>query len=171
MAGLTQSGGALSVTPPPTANVAMAETLDLRLERGFDRPVRRLNGDHARLGIANTTSLADALDLCTLLREFASAQDRACTLDHMRSSLDARDIGSYRCLAQRRENGWGLIEEAPDHLPQCRRPSEIFAKLIEHVAVERGAGRGSLFLDWRRGRSFGYGGGRQRPAFGERRCE
>ena len=41
--------------------------LDLRLERGFDRPVRRLNGDHARPGIGDTASLADALDLGTLL--------------------------------------------------------------------------------------------------------
>jgi transposase len=49
--------------------------LDLRLERGFDRPVRRLNSDHARPGIGDTASLADAFDLCTLLREFASAQD------------------------------------------------------------------------------------------------
>src|SRR5215510_2831586 len=49
--------------------------LDLRLEHGFDRPVRRLNGDHARPGIGDTASLADALDLRTLLREFASAQD------------------------------------------------------------------------------------------------
>src|SRR5262245_19139460 len=49
--------------------------LDLRLERGFDRPVRRLNGDHARPGIGDTASLADAIDLRTLLREFASAQD------------------------------------------------------------------------------------------------
>src|SRR5262249_43117701 len=49
--------------------------LDLCLERGFDRPVRRLNGDHARPGIGDTASLADALDLRTLLREFASAQD------------------------------------------------------------------------------------------------
>src|SRR6516164_8704029 len=47
---------------------------NLRLERGFDRPVRRLNGDHARPGIGDTASLADALDLRTLLREFASAQ-------------------------------------------------------------------------------------------------
>jgi hypothetical protein len=49
--------------------------LDLRLERGFDRPVRRLNGDHARPSIFDTSSLADALDLRALLREFASAQD------------------------------------------------------------------------------------------------
>jgi hypothetical protein len=49
--------------------------LDLRLERGFDRPVGRLNGDHARPGVADTASLADALDLRTLLRELASAQD------------------------------------------------------------------------------------------------
>ena len=49
--------------------------LNLRLKRGFDRPVRRLNGDHARPGIGDTASLADALDLRTLLREFASAQD------------------------------------------------------------------------------------------------
>ena len=35
----------------------------------------RLNGDHARAGIGDTASLADALDLRTLLREFASAQD------------------------------------------------------------------------------------------------
>lgn len=48
--------------------------LDLHLERGFGRPVRRLNGDHARYGIGDTASLADALDLRTLLREFASAQ-------------------------------------------------------------------------------------------------
>ena len=48
---------------------------DLRLERGFDRPVRRLNGDHARPCIGDTASLADALNLRTLLREFASAQD------------------------------------------------------------------------------------------------
>ena len=81
----------------------------------------------------------------------------------MRGPPDARDIGSCRCVAQRRENGWGLIEEAPNHLPQCGRRSEIFAKLIEHFAVECGAGRDSLFLDRRRGRSFGCGGGRQRP--------
>ena len=48
---------------------------NLRLERGFDRPVRRLNGDHARPGIGDTASLADVLDLRTLLREFTSAQD------------------------------------------------------------------------------------------------
>jgi hypothetical protein len=48
--------------------------LDLRLERGFDRSVRRLDGDHARPGIGDTASLTDALDLRTLLREFASAQ-------------------------------------------------------------------------------------------------
>src|SRR3981189_1207779 len=41
--------------------------LDLRLERGFDRPVRRLNGDHARPGIGDTASLTDALDLRTML--------------------------------------------------------------------------------------------------------
>ena len=41
--------------------------LDLRLEHSFDRPVRRLNGDHARPGIGDTASLADALDLRTLL--------------------------------------------------------------------------------------------------------
>ena len=51
-----------------------SKPLDLRLERGFDRPVGRLNGDHARPGIGDTASLADALDLCTLHREFASAQ-------------------------------------------------------------------------------------------------
>ena len=34
--------------------------LDLRLERGFDRPIRRLNGDHAQSGIGNKASLADA---------------------------------------------------------------------------------------------------------------
>jgi hypothetical protein len=47
--------------------------LDLRLERGFDRSVRRLNGDYARPGIGDAASLADALDLRTFLREFASA--------------------------------------------------------------------------------------------------
>ena len=47
--------------------------LDLRLERGFDRPVRRLNGNHAPPSIGDTARLADALDLRTLLREFASA--------------------------------------------------------------------------------------------------
>ena len=41
--------------------------LDLRLERRFDRPVRRLNGDHARPGIGDTASLADALNRRTLL--------------------------------------------------------------------------------------------------------
>src|SRR5262245_23619793 len=46
---------------------------NLHLERGFDRPVRRLKGDHARPGIGDTAGLADALDLRTLLREFASA--------------------------------------------------------------------------------------------------
>ena len=49
--------------------------LYLRLERGLDRPVRGLNSDHARPGIGDTARLADALDLRTLLREFASAQD------------------------------------------------------------------------------------------------
>ena len=48
--------------------------LDLRLERGFDRPVRRLNGDHASPGIGDTAGLADVFDLRTLLREGASAQ-------------------------------------------------------------------------------------------------
>jgi hypothetical protein len=48
--------------------------LDLRLERGFDHPVRRLNSDHAGAGIGDSASLAGALDLRTLLREFASAQ-------------------------------------------------------------------------------------------------
>ena len=49
--------------------------LDLRIERRFDRPVRRSNGDYARPGIGDTAGPADALDLRTLLREFASAQD------------------------------------------------------------------------------------------------
>src|SRR5262245_23029498 len=100
----TQSAIGRSIQPPM---LLWPKPLDLRLERGFDRPVRRLNSDHARPGIANTTSLADALDLRTLLREFASAQGRACTLHHMRGPPDARDIGSCRCVAQRRENGWG----------------------------------------------------------------
>ena len=151
--------------------------LDLRLERGFNRQVRRLNGDHARPNIGDTASLPDALDLRTLLREFASAQRRACTLDHMRSPPDARDIGSCRCVAQHRENGWGPIEEAPNHVPQCCRPSEIFTKLIEHIAVECGADGDSLFLpdslslDWQRGHSFRCGGGGQRSALGERHRE
>ena len=48
-------------------------SLDLRIERGFDRPVRRLNGNHAPPSIGDTARLDDALDLRTLLREFASA--------------------------------------------------------------------------------------------------
>jgi hypothetical protein len=59
--------------PPPI--LLWPKTLDLRLERGFNRLVRRLDGDHARPGIGDTARLADALDLRTLLREFASAQD------------------------------------------------------------------------------------------------
>src|SRR5262249_19447686 len=55
--------------------VLLPKPLDLRLERGFDRPVRHLNRDHARPSIGDTASLADALDLRTSLREFASAQD------------------------------------------------------------------------------------------------
>ena len=47
------------------------KALDLRLQRGFNRPIRRLNGDHARPGIGDAASLADTLDLRTLLREFA----------------------------------------------------------------------------------------------------
>src|SRR5262245_2482675 len=68
--------GALEIGRPiqrPT--LLWPKPLDLRLERGLDRPVRRLNGDHARPGIGDTASLADALNLRTLLREFASAQD------------------------------------------------------------------------------------------------
>ena len=69
--------GALEIGRPiqrPT--LLWPKPLDLRLERRFDRPVRRLNGDHARPGIGDTAGLADdALDLRTLLREFASAQD------------------------------------------------------------------------------------------------
>src|SRR5215831_8449158 len=41
--------------------------LDLRLERGFDRPVRGLDRGHARPGIGNRASLSDTLDLRTLL--------------------------------------------------------------------------------------------------------
>src|SRR6266446_2769933 len=68
--------GALEIGRPiQPPMVLWPKPLDLRLERGFDRPVRRLNGDHARPGIGDTASLADALDLRTLLREFASAQD------------------------------------------------------------------------------------------------
>jgi DNA-binding transcriptional LysR family regulator len=68
--------GALEIGRPIQPPMLLwPKPLDLRLERGFDRPVRRLNGDHARPGIGDTASLADALDLRTLLREFASAQD------------------------------------------------------------------------------------------------
>jgi hypothetical protein len=68
--------GALEIRRPIQPPMLLwPKPLDLRLERGFDRPVRRLNGDHARSGIGDTASLADALDLRTLLREFASAQD------------------------------------------------------------------------------------------------
>jgi hypothetical protein len=68
--------GALEIGRPIQPPMLLwPKPLDLRLERGFDRPVRRLNGDHARSGIGDTASLADALDLRTLLREFASAQD------------------------------------------------------------------------------------------------
>jgi hypothetical protein len=64
-------------SPPSkrTSTRSWPKPLDLRLERGFDRPVRRLNGGHARPGIGDKASLPDALDLRTLLREFASAQD------------------------------------------------------------------------------------------------
>ena len=62
------TGGAVEVPP------MLLWPLDLPLERGFDPPVRRLNGDHAHPGIGDTASLADALDLRALLREFASAQ-------------------------------------------------------------------------------------------------
>src|SRR5262249_38078924 len=75
------------------------KSLDLRFQRCFERSVRCLNGDRARPGIGDGGSLADALDLRTLLREFASAQDRARTLDHMCGPPDAQDIGSCRCLA------------------------------------------------------------------------
>jgi len=68
--------GALEIGRPIQPPMLLwPKPLDLRLERGFDCPVRRLNGDHARPGIGDTASLADALDLRTLLREFASAQD------------------------------------------------------------------------------------------------
>jgi hypothetical protein len=68
--------GALEIGRPIQPPMLLwPKPLDLRLERSFDRPVRRLNGDHARPGIGDTASLADALDLRTLLREFASAQD------------------------------------------------------------------------------------------------
>jgi hypothetical protein len=36
--------------------------LDLCIERRLDHAVRRINGDHARLGIGDTASPADALD-------------------------------------------------------------------------------------------------------------
>ena len=68
--------GALEIGRPIQPPMLLwRKPLDLRLEHGFDRPVRRLNGDHARPGIGDTARLADALDLRTLLREFASAQD------------------------------------------------------------------------------------------------
>jgi hypothetical protein len=70
VAGSLATGTGRPIQPPM---LLWPKPLDLRLERGFDRPVRRLNGDHARPGIGNTASLADALDLRTLLREFASA--------------------------------------------------------------------------------------------------
>ena len=67
--------GALEIGRPIQPPMLLwPKPLDLRLERGFDRPVRRLNGDHVRPDIGDTASLADALDLRTLLREFASAQ-------------------------------------------------------------------------------------------------
>src|SRR5262249_55536839 len=88
----------------------------------------------------------------------------------MRGPPDTRDIGSCRCVAQRRENGWGLIGEAPNHLSPCRRPSEIFAKLIEHGAVEGGAGRDSpVLVRWGGPRLWG-GGRRPRAGFGGARC-
>jgi hypothetical protein len=60
--------GALEIGRPiPAPMLLWPKPLDLRLERGFDRPVRRLNGDHARPGIGDTASLTDALDLRTLL--------------------------------------------------------------------------------------------------------
>ena len=68
--------GALEIRRPLQPPMLLwPKPLDLRLERGFDCPVRRLNGDHARPGIGDTASLADALDLRTLLRQFVSAQD------------------------------------------------------------------------------------------------
>jgi len=68
--------GALEIGRPIQPPMLLwPKPLDLRLERGFDRPIRRLYADHARPGIGDTASLADALDLRTLLREFASAQD------------------------------------------------------------------------------------------------
>jgi hypothetical protein len=53
----------------------MAEVLDLCLERGFDRPVRRFNGNHPRPSIDDSASLPEEVDLRKLLREFASAHD------------------------------------------------------------------------------------------------
>ena len=75
--GLSRMGcrGALEIGWPIQPRILLwPKPLDLRLERGFDRPVRRLNGNHARPGIGDTASLADALDLRTLLGKFASAQ-------------------------------------------------------------------------------------------------
>jgi hypothetical protein len=79
--------------------------LDLRLERGFDRPVRRLNGGHARPGIGDKASLSDALDLRTLLREFdrldstwGQAMPRPYSVD-----LRVRVIGDISTGASRRE--------------------------------------------------------------------
>jgi hypothetical protein len=43
------------------------KALDLRLQRGFNAPVRALDSDDARLGIGDTASLDDALDLRTLV--------------------------------------------------------------------------------------------------------
>src|SRR5262249_52648589 len=44
--------GALEIGRPIQPRILLwPKPLDLRLERGFDRPVRRLNGDHARPGI------------------------------------------------------------------------------------------------------------------------
>src|SRR5215831_16719962 len=71
---VTGSVGAVGTHPQRLGlRVLWPKSLDLRLERGFDRPVRRLNGNHARPNIGDTARLADALDLRTLLREFAGA--------------------------------------------------------------------------------------------------
>src|SRR5262249_54460045 len=51
---------------PPT--LLRPKLLDLRLEHGFNRSVRRLNGNYSRPSIGDTASLADAIDLRTLLR-------------------------------------------------------------------------------------------------------
>src|SRR5213593_2489897 len=100
---------------------------NLRRERGFDLPVRRLDGGHSVCGVLDDATTTEVFELLALLGEWPGAEHGTRALDHVRGPPNRVGIGSPRRVTERGESRRRLLEERHDDVVERRVPSEIFA--------------------------------------------